>query len=307
MWKSNDPVDPGESKDRGGSGRPRSRRRAAALVTSLAVVGGVLLSGQALHSPGSRALAHGAMPTALLAGSPPAGTTWIEGVITDQAGTGQDDVNIEAWPTGTAATAPAASALTYGGPAASALTYGGPRFNGAAGHGFFRLEVPSNQPYRIVFSAVNGQEDGDPFRMMWYGQDRPIMVRQAAKVAVAALPAGRLRDLGTIQLARQGQVASTTTAVARPAKVKAGARGKVRVTVSSPYVTDVTGKVVVKVAGHTVTRRLLPGSNGTRMIRLPKLGHAGKYRVHVRFTGSDTVAGSKAKPAKVKLVHKVHK
>ena len=123
----------------------------------------------------------------------------------------------------------------------------------------------------------------------------------------AALPAGRLRDLGTIQLARQGQVASTTTAVARPAKIKAGARGKVRVTVSSPYVTDVTGKVVVKVAGHTVTRRLLPGSNGTRMIRLPKLGHAGKYRVHVRFTGSDTVAGSKAKPAKVKLVHKVHK
>ena len=197
---------------------------------------------------------------------------------------------------------PAASALTYGGPAASGLTYGGA--NGAPGHGFFRLEVPSNQAYRFVFSAVDGQEDGDPFRMMWYGSDRPIMVRTAAKVAAAPLPAGRIRDLGTIQLARQGQVASTTTAKARPAKLKFGKRGKVRVTVSSTFVTDVTGKIVVKVAGHQITRSLTAADHGTRMIKLPKLRHSGKYRVRVKFTATPTVQGSKAKPVKVKVIRK---
>jgi hypothetical protein len=164
--------------------------------------------------------------------------------------------------------------------------------------------VPSNQPYRIAFSAVGGQEDGDPFQMVWYGENRPIMVRTAAKVA--ALPPGRIRDLGTIQLARQGQgpVASTTTAVARPGKVRVGGRGKVRVTVSGSCVTDVTGQVVVKVAGHKVSRQLTTADHGSRMIRLPKLRHAGKYRVHVHFTGTTTVQGSKANPVKVKVVRK---
>jgi hypothetical protein len=314
MSKFNDPGNPGARMDGSGSGPPgRSRRRAAAVVTSLAVAGGVLLTTQLVDSPGAGAYAHGAAPKALAASTPPAGSTWVEGVITDQAGTGQDDVNVEAWPmepaTGPSASAltyggPAASALTYGGPAASGLTYGGPRYNAAQGHGFFRLEVPSNQAYRIVFSAVNGQEDGDPFRMMWYGSDRPIMVRMAAKVAAVPLPAGRIRDLGTIQLARQGQVASTTTAVARPAKVRGAKRGKVRVTVSSTYVTDVTGQIVVKVAGHQVKRNLTTADHGTRMIKLPKLRHAGKYRVRVHFTGTSTVQSSKAKPVKVKVVRK---
>jgi hypothetical protein len=312
MSKFNDPVNPGKRRDGTEGGPPgRSRRRAAALVTSFAVAGGVLLATQLADSPGAGAYARGAAPKALAVSTPPAGSTWVEGVITDQAGQAQDNVNVEAWPmepaTGPAASAqtyggPAASALTYGGPAASGLTYGGA--NGAPGHGFFRLEVPSNQAYRFVFSAVDGQEDGDPFRMMWYGSDRPLMVRTAAKVAAAPLPAGRIRDLGTIQLARQGQVASTTRAVARPAKVRGAKRGKVRVTVSSNYVTDVTGQIVVKVAGHQVKRSLTTADHGTRMIKLPKLRHAGKYRVRVQFTGTSTVQSSKAKPVKVKVVRK---
>jgi hypothetical protein len=67
--------------------------------------------------------------------APPAGTTWIEGVVTDQANHGQDNVNVEAWPRGRSATEPIASSLTYGGPPnkPSVLL------------GFFLLQVPSDQ------------------------------------------------------------------------------------------------------------------------------------------------------------------
>src|SRR3954466_48751 len=195
MSKFNNPLDPATPMPGGGPGRRvGSRRRALAVVGSVAVAAGLLLSTQALHSPEAQALTHAPMAApAVPASSPPPGSTWIQGVITDQCGQGQDDVNVEAWSDGPPG-APAASALTYGGPAASALTYGGPRYDALQGHGFFRLEVPSNQPYRIAFSAVGGQEDGDPFLMAWYGMNRPIMVRQAAKGA-AALPPGRMRDL----------------------------------------------------------------------------------------------------------------
>ena len=319
MSKFNDPVDPGTPTPGDGAGRPvRSRRRAAAVVWSAVVAGGMLLSTQALHSPEAHALTHTAMAGAAApaASTPPPGSTWIEGVITDQCGQGQDDVNVEAWSDDTA-NAPTASALTYGGPAASALTYGG----ALQGHGFFRLEVPSDRPYRIDFSAVGGQEDGDPFQMMWYGSNRPIMARTAKTAALpagaavgsaaapaaapAALSAGRIRDLGTIPLTRHNQppATSTTKASAR-SKLPVGKRGKVRATISGSCTADVTGKVVVKVAGHKITRRLTTADHGTRTIRLPKLPHLGKYRVRVHFTGTSTVQGSKAKPVKVKVIRK---
>jgi hypothetical protein len=99
-------------------------------------------------------------------------------------------------------------------------------------------------------------------------------------------------------------VTSTTTAKARSAKIRAGGRGKLQVTVSGGCVADVTGKVMVKVARHKISRWLTAADHGSRMIPLPKLRHAGKYRVHVRFTGSRVVLGSKAKPVKVKVVRK---
>jgi hypothetical protein len=287
MWKFNDPVDRATGTDGVGLGRlARSRRRAPALVISLAVAGGLLLGPVVLPSPSGLALSHGATPKTAPAIAPPAGSTWITGVLTDQAGHRLDGVNVEAWPVG-AATAPAASALTYG----------GRRFNAAPGHGFFRLEVPSDRAYRIAFSALGGHEDGDAFRMMWNGSHRPIMVRAAAAAA-----AGRVRDLGTIQLARQGRVASKTKAVARRTKVSAGTHGKVRVKVSSSYVTNVTGGVVVKVAGHKMSRKLTTADHGTLVISLPKLEHPGQYRVAVRFKGTSTVQRSKSKPVKVRVV-----
>src|SRR3954469_12603410 len=147
----------------------RARRvltRATVATTTLAVLGGALLASQSIHASTPRALARGAMPRPVEALAPPVGTTWIVGVVSDQAAHGQDNVNVEAWPDDPTATEPVASALTYG----------GPNYNALSAHGFFRLEVPSDQPYRIVFSAVHGQEDGDAFRMQAYGQDRPIVV-----------------------------------------------------------------------------------------------------------------------------------
>jgi hypothetical protein len=259
------------------------------LITALAVLGGVLFGPQAGHSSGARALARGVSPQPVAALAPPDGSTWIVGTTTDQAATGQDNVNVEAWSVDPAATAPLASSLTYG----------GENYNAVAAHGFFRLEVPSDQPYRIVFSAVNDQEDGDAFRMQRYGHGRPIVVRTSSRAG-----AGRVRDLGTIQLVRQGKVASKTKAAVRPAKLHAGQRGKLRITVSSPYVNDVTGRVVVKVAGKKLKARLHVADHGALKMKLPKLHRVGKHKVSVRFVGTNSVHASKAKPVKVKVARK---
>src|SRR5262245_36411506 len=159
MFDRHDPATPDPTTDGDGDGRrSRSHRPRLPLVgVSLAVVGGLIVGSQSMFAsaePGGALTASG-HPSARAALVPPAGTTWIEGTITDQAKHAQDNVNVEAWPRDPAATAPVASSLTYGGNPSD------PRFQ----HGFFLLEVPSGQAYRIVFSSVGGQEDGDAFRM----------------------------------------------------------------------------------------------------------------------------------------------
>jgi hypothetical protein len=252
----------------------------------LAVVGGLVLGSQAMATSPTPAVVHASSARHSLAAAavPPADRTWIEGVITDQANHGQDNVNVEAWPNDPAATAPAASSLTYGGPPAN-LQYQ---------HGFFLLEVPSNQPYRIVFSAVGGKEDGDQFRMKRYGQGRPIMVRTIAQAA-----AGRIRDLGTIALARQGKVDSTTKADLVDAKITTAKRAKMHVKVTSPFVSNVTGKVVVRVAGKRVKDKVTRTDHGKTTLKLPHLKKSGKYKVKATFVGSGTVRRSEAKPVKL--------
>lgn len=211
--------------------------------------------------------------------APPAGTTWIEGVITDQAGTPQDNVNVEAW----ASDAPGSK------PTASALSYGGAPDGTGSGHGFFLLEVPSDQAVRIDFSAVGGHEDGDPFRMKLYGQGRPIVVRPAARSA------GRVRDLGTIVLARQGRVVSRTKASLVRAGVPVRKRAALKVTVTSPFVSNVTGFVVIRVAGRRVVDRLVTRDHGKSTLRLPRLSRSKAYPVHVAYLGSGTIKRSSAK------------
>jgi hypothetical protein len=260
-----------------------------ALVGTVMAVAAVLLLPDAGTPQPAGASARGGTPRAVAAMTPPDGSTWIVGTTTDQAATGQDDVNVEAWPADPAATAPAASALTYG----------GPNYNAVSAHGFFRLQVPSDQPYRIVFSAVNGQEDGDAFRMHTYGHGRPIVVRTPRRATT-----GRVRDLGTIQLVRQGKVASKTKATIRPGKLFKGQRGKLRIAVSSPYVTNVTGPILVRIGNHKLHRSLHATDHGKLRIKLPKLHRSGKHKVAVRFLGTGSVHRSKAKAVKVKVVGK---
>jgi len=289
MYDDHDPEPTTAGGDRPVSTRSKARKPAV-ILTFTAIAAVIVASHTALASPGS-ATGHPSAKVrcaSLAAATPPAGTTWIEGVITDQANHGQDNVNVEAWPRDPGATAPAASSLTYGGPPT----------NPAVGHGFFLLQVPSDQAYRIVFSAVGGQEDGDQFRMRSYGHGRPIVVRNLGRLAAAP---GRTRDLGTIALARQGHVASKTTARLAKAKVKRGARPALHVKVSSPFVSDVKGKVVIRVAGKKVTHRLTGQSHGRTTVRLPRLKKAGTYRIHTSYKGSGTVHRSHAKTTKVKV------
>jgi hypothetical protein len=279
MFDANDPDAPEST-----SSDHRSRK--AVIGVSLAAMAGLIVASQTVLAAPAPALvpaASGHRGVTAAALVPPAGKTWIEGIVTDQANHGQDNVNVEAWPGGPGATTPAASSLTYGGAPSD------PRFQ----HGFFLLEVPSNQPYRIVLSTVGGKEDGDPFRMKSYGHGRPIVVRTAVSAA------GRIRNLGTIALARQGRVASTTKAVLPKAKVAAGTRAKLRVRVTSRFVTHVTGKVVVRAGGKKLTHRLTARSHGTSTFKLPHLKKPGRYKVTASFTGSGTVHRSKAKPVKL--------
>jgi hypothetical protein len=283
------PHEPASSAVEVARAKPGVRLRKVVMITTVTALGAALFAPHAGPSAADRAWARGGSPRPVEALAPPAGSTWIVGTMTDQAATGQDNVNVEAWPDDPTATEPAASALTYG----------GANYNAVSAHGFFRLEVPSDQPYRIVFSAVNGQEDGDPFRMQWYGTGRPIMTLTSARAAV-----GRVRDLGTIQLVRQGKVASKTKAIVRPAKVHPGQRGKLRIVVSSRYVDDVTGPFQVRVGRHQLHGRLHVADHGRVVVKLPKLHLLGKHTIMARFVGTGSVHGSKAKAATIKVVKK---
>ncbi len=284
MFDTNDPGVPTPGAHRHRS-RP-TRLRTPVIGVSLATIAGLVVASQTvLASPGSAVVKTSTGPhrAAAPALSPPAGTTWIEGVITDQANNGQDNVNVEAWARGGGATTPAASSLTYGGPPNKPSIL----------HGFFLLQVPSDQAYRITFSSVGGKEDGDPFRMRSYGHGRPIVVRNVARAA------GRTRDLGSIALARQGHVASKTKVTLGKAKVTAGKRATVHVKVTSRFVSNVTGKFTVRVAGKKITHRLTTASHSKSTVKLPVLKNPGKYKITASYAGSGTVHRSKAKPVKL--------
>jgi hypothetical protein len=278
----------------------RVRRRRTPFLVGIATIGGLaLVAPQVIPASAEPVLVSvSASKVSAVAAKPPVGSSWIQGVLTDQAGHTLNNVNVEAWPMDTEASEPAASNLTYA---------GDPRDNRHQS-GVFRLEVPAGTPYRITFSTVRGVEDGDQFRMQDYGGGRGVMTRATAPgqrtraSAVVALP-GRIVNLGTTQLLRQGTVSSKTTARLGRAKVKAGRRGKLNVRVTSPYVTNVTGKVQVRVSGKRVTDRLAAFDHGRTTIRLPKLKR-GRHMVSVMFQGTNTVAPSKGKNVRLTVTKK---
>ena len=268
----------------GHGARARTWFRRATVLSAVVVLGAVMFGPNATHQPGARAVAAGGGPMRDVAAlAPPGGTTWIVGTLTDQAAHGQDNVSVQALPEG------------GGAPLSTALSYGGPNFRDVAAHGFFRLEVPSGGAYRIVFSGVNGTEDGDQFRMQRYGHGRPILARASSSAAAA----GGIRNLGKIQLVRQGKVVSKIKA--NPGKVKVGQRGTVKVSVTSKFVSNVTGPFMIKADGHKIKGRLTASDHGKTTVKLPKFHKAGKERIVAKFLGTGTVKSSTAKPVKVKV------
>ena len=272
----------------------RARRRRTPILVGIATIGGLaLVAPQVLPASADPVVVSGpSMRVTARAAQPPAGSSWVQGVLTDQAGHTLNNVNVEAWPMDTEAAEPVASNLTYAGSPA----------DNRHQNGVFRLEVPAGTTYRITFSAVGGAEDGDRFRMQNYGGGRPIMARASRASAVVA-PSGRVINLGTTQLVRQGTVSSKTTARLGRAKVKAGRRGTLNVRVTSPFVSNVTGKVQVRVSGKKVTDRLATFDHGKTTIRLPKLKR-GRHGVSVKFQGTNTVAPSKAKTVRLTVTKK---
>ena len=233
-----------------------------------------------------------------LAPKPPAGSSWIQGVLKDQAHHTLNNVNVEVWAVDPTATEPVASNLTYA---------GDPKDNRHQS-GVFRLEVPAGTPYKVIFSVVGGVEDGDRFRKQAYGKGRPIMTRAASpgrrtSASTVVAKSGRIIDLGTTQLVRQGTVSSKTTARLASKKVKAGRHGMLSVRVTSHYVSKVTGKVQVKVAGKKINDRLAAFDHGKTKIKLPKLKR-GHHLVSVMFRGTNTVAPSKGKNVRLTVTKK---
>jgi hypothetical protein len=261
-----------------------SRSPRGKVLLATAVVGGLSLTPLAIDTSATADTEQAGQQTRVSIAppvKPPTGMVWLQGKLTDQAGHGLDNVNVEVWTDDPSAAAPAGSNLTYGGFPA----------DGRHGHGAYRVEVPIGQPYVIVFSGIQGAEDGDSYRMQSYGAGRPIMTLGGAAAA------GAVRNLGTTELVHQGKVLSKAT-VQKPAKVKAGKRGTVSLKVTSPFVAPVTGKVILKVSGKKVTDKLTARDHGTTKIRLPKL-RPGTYKISATYKGTGTVKPSDSKPVKL--------
>jgi hypothetical protein len=270
----------------------RTWPRCFALATAAALTfagGGAVI---ATSSTSATASADQASATYQLADDPlPApGKAWIQGVITDQANHALDNVNVEVWPTDPNASEPVASNLTYAGTPADLRHQ----------HGVFRVEVPMNVPYVIVLSGVRGAEDGDPYRMTSVGGGRPIMARSGTG-AGTRLADGRVLDLGTFQLARQGRVSAKATADLAKKKVGTGVRARLRVTVSSKFVAAPTGKVVVHVGRKKITDRLRAADHGKTSIRLPRFEKPGKHQVRVTFPATSTIQRAASRPVVLRV------
>lgn len=259
----------------------RIRRRATAALVLATSAGLAFVSSAAVAGDNVAQAASGTIQ-AKLPTTPPAGKAWLQGALTDQAGHRLDNVNVEVWPRDQTATEPIASNLTYAGTSARQQ------------HGVYRVEVPMNEPYRLVFSAIGGKEDGDSFRARWLSGGRPILARTAGRAGGAdakAVASGRVRNLGTTQLVHQGRVASH--AKAATVKTRVGKKPVIKVRVGSHFVSSPTGKVVVKLKGHKVGRKLSTANHGIVKVRMPKLHRTGRFHASLSYHGSGTVKPSK--------------
>jgi hypothetical protein len=269
------------------------RTVAPAVSVALAVAGGgVALASQQVPTTTAARAGDDAHFRVVANPLPAPGNTWIQGVLTDQANHPLDNINVEVWsPSDTAST-----------PVASNLTYAGTPNDARHQHGVFRVEVPSNEPYVLVFSGISRSEDGDAYRMQTYGHGRPIVARAALGAGTGNRAAtGRVVDLGKIQLAHQGHVRSSTSVKLARKKVRSGHRAKVTVTVRSHYVAAPAGRLVVHVGGKRATHRLSATDRGRTSFLLPRIRKSGKHRVTATFLTTSTVARSTSRPVRLKV------
>lgn len=237
----------------------------AALVPGLGVGLGPAAGPVAAAAPASAA--------ALLAApdSPPQGRAWLEGLVVDQAGRPLDNVVVQAFD--------ARDDDPDADPVATWITYADPA-DGPA-HGFYRLYVPQGEDaaFDVRFSSPEGSFD--PYRSRDLGAPHEVGGHSEQR--------GIVQELGTtvMTLERQAEARvglSPSRDVTRP-----GRSARLGVTVTSPDVDPVTGKVVLAVDGRTRGQQVLTRrADGRAAFTLPAL-KPGKHTLVVRYAGSALV------------------
>jgi hypothetical protein len=215
----------------------------------------------------------GAAGTSLLAtpDSPPEGRAWLEGLVVDQAGRPLDNVVVQAFD--------ALDDDPGADPVATWITYADPA-DGPA-HGFYRLYVPQGDDVVLDIRFSSPEGTLDPYRAR--------TLDGAHLVGGGAKKRGIVQELGTtvMTLERQAEARvrlSPSRDVTRP-----GRSARLGVTVTSPDVDPVTGKVVLSVDGRTRGQQVLTRkTDGRAAFTLPAL-KPGKHTLVVRYAGSTLV------------------
>ncbi|VXC22938.1 Ig-like domain-containing protein [Nocardioides sp. AX2bis] len=249
----------------------------AAVVPGLGFVAGVAAGPVAAAPPDAVA------GTGLLAtpDAPPQGRAWLEGLVVDQAGRRLDDVVVQAFDVDDLAADADAE------PVSSWLTYADPA-DGPA-HGFYRLYVPQGRTasYEVRLSSPEGA--ADPYRARTL--DDAVVVGGGKKQP------GEVKELGTAVMTLERKADATVRLKASRDVSKPGRTARLAVTVTSPDVDPVTGRLLLGVDGRTRGRQpLTRQDDGRAAFTLPAL-KPGKHTLTVRYAGSDLVRATSGRTA----------
>ena len=209
--------------------------------------------------------------------APPQGRAWLEGLVVDQAGRPLDNVVVQAFDAfdDDPDAAPVATWITYADPA-----------DGPA-HGFYRLYVPqgSDAVYDIRFSSAEGTRD--PYRTR--------SLDGAHLVGGGKRRGGVVHELGTTVMTLERKADATVSLTPSRDVTRHDRAGRLSVSVSSPDVDPVTGKLLLTVDGRTKGQQVLtPRSDGRAVFALPEL-KAGRHTLAVRYAGSALVRATEGR------------
>ncbi len=271
-------------------GRPRRRQ----VVGTLVGTGALALS--LVPALGSTSVAavprvSAAESATLLAApeAPPRGRAWIEGQVVNQAGRPLDGIVVEAYRYGDDASM---SRRADAAPVASWITYADPDVDGPA-HGFFRLYVPRNGPGDglFVLKASSLPDARDPYT--------PQLLDDEV-VYVGGGQRGIVEDFGEIEMSLARRADSFVDLTASPSTKRSDKQGRLSVSVTSPDVSTITGKLRLAIDGRSRgTRTLTRSDRGRTALALPRL-RPGRHVITVDYLGSsDVLAASAVERVKV--------